>query len=438
MSETSANVKRGIKLGEAMFIVIGIVIGSGVFFKPTAVLSAVGGAPGLAIAAWVVGAIITIAGALSIAEIASAMPRAGGLMTYLKDLYGDVFYFLLGWVQLLVYYPGIAAALAVVFATQCTALIPLTPVAQKVVAVGFILFLTTMNIISAQFATKFSVLSTIAKLVPIAVIIVFGLAMGSSHSFTPMTTAASSAAGFGTALLGVLFAYEGWVNVTNVGNELVNPAKDLPKSIILGLTLVTIVYLGVNIAIFNTMSVDAIVGSKKAATDAAVILFGNSGSMLIAIGILISLLGCVGTFLMTASRLPLVMAQDKLFPAPKLFSKVTNGVPTNGLILEAVLAIIYAISGSFDMLTNISVFAIWMFLLLGIVGVFVLRKKYPELTKKEGQYKVPLYPVLPLIGVVGAGYILLNTLITSTSNALVGIAVVAIGIPVYIYLKKHQ
>lgn len=435
MAEGSVSAKKGIKLGEAVLLVIGIVIGSGVFFKPSKVLTDVGGAPGLAVLAWIVGAVITIAGALSIAEIGSAIPKTGGLMIYLKELYGEKLYFLLGWVQVLVYYPGIAAALAVVFASQATSLVDLTPSGQKILAVGFIIFLTTVNIISTKFATRFTVLFTIGKLIPIAVIIIFGFLVGHAHSFTPMVTAESSGAGFGAAILGVLFAFEGWVTLTNLGNELENPSKDLPKAIFIGIVIITVIYIGVNLAIFNTMSAQAVMASKKAAADAAVILFGPFGAKLIAIGILVSITGCVSGFLMTAARLPWAMAQDNLIPAKDFFGKLKGDTPANALIFEAVLAVIYAVSGSFDALTNLAVFVIWLFFLLGIAGVFILRSKHKELIK-EGQYKVPFYPIVPVVGILGAVYIVISTLITSTSFAVFGIGVTVLGLPVYAWLKK--
>lgn len=436
MAEVNVSAKKGIKLGEAVLLVIGIVIGSGVFFKPSKVLADVGGAPGLAILAWVVGAVITIAGALSIAEIGSAIPKTGGLMVYLKDLYGEKVYFLMGWVQVLIYYPGVAAALAVVFASQCTTLVDISPAGQKILAVVFIAFLTMVNMISTKFATKFTALFTIGKLIPIAVIVVFGLIMGHAHSFTPVVTADSTGAGFGAAILGVLFAFEGWVNLTNMGNELERPSKDLPKAILFGILIITVIYLGVNLAIFNTMSSAAVMNSKKAAADAAVILFGPVGASLIAVGILVSITGCVSGFLLTASRLPWAMAQDNLIPAKAFFGKLKGDTPSNALVFEAVLAVIYAVSGSFDALTNLAVFVIWLFFLLGIAGVFILRTKHRELIK-EDQYKVPLFPVVPILGICGAVYIVISTLITSTNFALFGIGVTVLGLPVYAWLKKR-
>lgn len=440
--ENATTLKRDINLMQATLLVVGIVIGSGVFFKPAAVFKNAG-APGLGILAWVVGCIITVAGALTIAEIGSAIPKAGGLFVYLKDLYGEKWAFLLGWMQTVIYYPGMSAALAVVFATQCTSFIDISPTGQKIISVLIIVFLTVfltaVNIVSTKFGAKFASLFTVAKLVPIAVIIIAGLAMGKAHEFTPLVTNASTGAGFGTALLGVLFAYEGWVAVANMAEEMKNPAKDLPRAIILGLTIITIAYLGVNLAIINTMPVAQVAASEKAAADAAVILFGPVGAKLIAAGILISIVGCLSSFIMTGGRMPYVMAKDNLFVFKGFFGKLSDksATPANAVIFESVLAAIYAFSGSFETLTNLATFAMWLFFILGIAGVFVLRKKFGASIPREC-YKVPLYPIIPAVGVIGALYVVISTLLTGTMNALFGIGLTLIGLPIYMHIKKSE
>jgi len=431
------SLKRNIKLFEAILLTVGIVIGSGVFFKPSAVFHNAG-APGLGILAWIVGGVITIAGALSIAELGSAIPKTGGLIIYLKEIYGEKYGFLLGWVQVLIYYPGMDSALAVVFATQCTSFMDISPTGQKLLAVVLLILLTIINLISTKFGTRFASVATVTKLIPIGFIIVAGSAMGKIHAFTPMASPTSTATGFGAAVLGVLFAYEGWVGITNMAEEMHNPVKDLPQAIIIGLGIITVVYLGVNLAIINTMPISAVVASKKVASDAAVILFGQTGASIIAVGILISIVGCLSAFIMAGARIPYAMAKDKLFPCEGFFSKLTsNGTPANAMIFQTVLACIYAITGSFDTLTNLAVFVIWLFFILGIAGVFILRKNHKDLIT-ENSYKVPLYPIIPIVGIVGALYVVISTLLTSTSYALYGIGVTAVGFPVYLFLKRRN
>lgn len=436
----NATLKREIGLFQATILVVGLVIGSGVFFKPRAVFAAAQ-APGLGIVAWVVGCLVTVCGALSIAELGVAIPKAGGLFTYLRELFGELTSFLFGWAQVLIYYPAMSAALVVVAVTQMTTFVPMGDLTIKLGALLLLFSLMAINLISTKFTTRFSTLFNVAKLIPIGVIIIFGLIMGRAHTFAPMVpqgaTSGSVAAGFGAALLGVLFAFEGWIAAANMAGELRNPRKDYAKSLVLGLVIITIAYIGVNLAVLNTLPLDHIVVSKKVASDAAVVLFGRPGEWLIALGIVISIVGCEAAFLLTAGRLPYAMSRAGLMPAPKFFVKVdqASGTPRNGIILETLLAAILVLAGSYDQLTDLLVFVNWLFFIVGIAGVFVLRIKRKDLIK-PGAYRVPLYPLVPIIGIVGAAYVLVETLISGAATSLIGLAVVIVGIPAYFLIKR--
>jgi len=429
--------KKLVTLFQAILLVVGVVIGSGVFFKPAKVFAAAG-APGLGILAWVVGGIITMCAALSIAELAAAIPKTGGMFTYLRELYGELVAFLLGWVQTMVYFPGTIAALCIVFVTQATFFVPMSDMTQKIVAVGIAIFVTIVNSISTSLTAKLNVVFTVAKLIPIVAIIAFGFISGTVGDYSPMVGPTSTAAGFGAAILGTLWAYEGWVNVCNLGDELDNPSKNLPKAIVLGLTLIMIVYVALNVAIINVMPMDAVAASPKAASDAAVVLFGPAGAAFISAGIMISIFGATNAFAMTGARVPFAMAKTKMLPFSGFFGNESKAeTPVNALIFQCILAILYIFSGSFDTLTNLVVFTLWIFFVLAVVGVFVLRSKHKHLIK-EGAYKVPLFPIVPIIGAVGGAYILVSTLMTDTMNALIGVAVALVGIPVYMYAKAQR
>lgn len=429
--------KKEIGLFEAITIVIGVVIGSGIFFKASSVFKN-SNMPMLGIMAWVIGGLITIASALTVAEIAVAIPKTGGIFVYIKELYGEKWAFLFGWMQTLIYVPGVVAALSIVFVTQATYFIPaITPIEQKILAISILLFVMLLNIVSTKLGSKVQVISTIGKLVPIFFIIVFGLVNGTAHDF--VTTASSSNAvgvtGFGAAILGTLWAYDGWINVGNMAGELRNPKKDLPKSIIIGLVTIIIVYILINIAIINIMPISEVINSSKPASDAAVIIFGDMGAALIAAGIMVSIFGALNGYLMTGVRVPFAMAQDKLFLFPDFFGKINPKfqTPLNTFVFEVILASLYILSGSFDMLTNLVVFVMWIFFVMCVCGIFILRKKHKNLDSK---YKVPLYPIVPLIGIVGGIYILLSTFITDYLSSLYGILLTLVGLPVYFYIKK--
>ncbi|HYE10274.1 MAG TPA: amino acid permease [Patescibacteria group bacterium] len=431
--------KKEIGLMEAITMVVGVVIGSGIFFKASSVFSNAG-TPILGILAWVVGGIITIASALTIAEIATAIPKTGGIFVYLKELYSEKWAFLFGWVQAVIYVPGVAAALSIVFVTQATYFITLTAVQQKILAIFIIFFISLINMISTKLGSKVQFFATIGKLIPIIIIIVFGLLKGEANSFAAVSDAAAnpvSLSGFGAAILGTLWAYDGWVGVGNMAGELKNPKKDIPRSIIIGLTVIIAVYILINVAIVNIMPVADVISSDKAASDAAVILFGNAGAGLIAAGIMVSILGALNGYLMTGVRVPFAMAQDNLFPFAKTFGKLSSKfeTPVNAFIFVAVLSSIYVLSGSFETLTNLAVFAIWIFFVMTVAGIFILRTKHKNI---ERPYRVPLYPFIPIIGIAGGIYILISTLFTSTSYALYGLAITALGLPVYLLIKRKK
>ncbi len=431
------SLKKEIGLLEAITIVVGVVIGSGIFFKASSVF-ANAGTPFLGIAAWIVGGIITMASALTVTEIATAIPKTGGVFAYLKELYGDVWAFLFGWMQALIYVPGVTAALSIVFVTQATFFIPMSEAVQKILAIFMIFFIITVNIISTKLGSKVQLFSTIAKLIPIVVIIACGLLLGKAGAVGAILGGAgkaTGAAGFGAAILGTLWAYDGWVGVGNMAGELKNPGKDLPRSIIFGLGLTIGIYLLINIAIVNIMPVDQVIASEKAASDAAVILFGNGGASLIAAGILISIFGALNGYLMTGVRIPFAMAQDKLLPFSKQLGSVSKKgqTPIGAFIFVGLLSSLYVLSGSFETLTNLAVFVIWIFFVMTVAGIFILRSKFKHL---QSTYKVPLYPFIPLVGIAGGLYIIVSTLLKDTKNALFGIGITLLGLPVYFYMKQ--
>ncbi len=439
VSAKNGELKKEIGLMEAITMVVGVVIGSGIFFKASTVFTNAG-TPMLGVCAWIVGGVITMASALTVTEIATAIPKTGGVFAYLKELYGDMWAFLFGWVQTLIYVPGVTAALSIVFVTQATFFIPLTEVQQKILALFMIAFIITLNIISTKLGSKVQLFATIGKLIPIIVIIGAGLIMGTAGAtqaiFSHSVGKATGAAGFGAAILGTLWAYDGWVGVGNMAGELKNPGKDLPKAIIFGLTGIILIYLLINIAIINIMPLDQVIASKKAASDAAVVLFGNGGASLIAGGILVSIFGALNGYLMTGVRIPFAMAQDGLLPMSKHLGKVSSkSTPINSFILVGVLACLYVLSGSFDALTNLAIFVVWIFFVMTVAGIFILRTKFKHLTST---YKVPLYPFVPIVGIAGGLYIIASTMMTDTKNAIFGIAITAVGLPVYFLMKRKK
>lgn len=227
---------QSITFMQALALVVGMIIGSGIFLKPGIVLSDAG-TPWMSILAWLAGGIITLASALSVAEIAAAIPKSGGLYTYLTELYGGVAGYLLGWVQAVISYPASVAALAIAFATYSGYFVPLNAWQQKLVAVGILAFILLMNVIATRFGGIIQTVATVGKLIPVAGIVGVGLFSGAAPGFSGISVT-TAGAGFGAAVLGTLWAYDGWISVTNMAGEIKDPAKTLPKVISIGVIFV--------------------------------------------------------------------------------------------------------------------------------------------------------------------------------------------------------
>lgn len=430
--------KKEIGIVPALAIVIGMVIGSGVFFKPRAVFSATG-APGLGITAWILGGIISIAGGLTAAEISAAIPRTGGMVAYLEETYGDVWGYLLGWAQIVIYFPANVAALSIIFSTQVVSLLGLGDGKLIPIAIIVTIFLLCMNSLGSKTGARIQTVATIAKLVPLVAIIIVGLMKGDGGvvRLFPMTAANHPiGTSLGSALVATMFAYEGWINVGAISGEMKNAAKDLPRAIVGGLSLVMAVYLLINIAYLFVLPASALAATKTPAADVAKIIFGPSGGKIITIGILISIFGAINGYILTGMRIPYVMALENKLPASKWLAKLhpTFKTPINSGILVTVISILLIFSGKFDQLTDLLVFVIWIFYCMTFYAVIVLRKNQPNLHRP---YKVPLYPIVPAIAIIGGLYIILNTLFTQPLNAGLGLILTLIGYPIY-KLRKNK
>ncbi|OWR30179.1 amino acid permease [Saccharibacillus sp. O23] len=435
-SATGTELRKSVTFLEAMAIVVGMIIGSGIFLKPGIVL-ADAGSFGLSILAWGAGGIITLASALSVAEIAATIPRAGGLYAYLEDLYGEAVGFLLGWVQAVISYPASVAALAIAFASYSGYFLPMNGWQQKLLAIGILLFILLMNVISTKYGGIIQLLATAGKLIPVVGIVAFGLLSGSQPGFAGVSgLATGAAAGFGAAILGTLWAYDGWIGVTNMAGEMKNPAKTLPKVILIGVSFVIVVYVLFNLAIFRSLSFEQIVSSPTPGADAAQALLGSGGGAFITAGIIVSVLGALNGYLMTAARVPQAMGERGIVPFSGFLRRIHPrfGTPANALIFQAALAIVYIFSGTFNTLTDLLVFVLWIFFTAGVFGVFVLRR---TVGTEPGRYRVPLYPITPIVGIAGGLYILVSTLMDSPVRSLIGIGITLIGLPVFYWMKRR-
>ena len=441
MSKNSnQELRKSIGFNAALATVVGILIGSGVFFKPQAIYSATNGGPGLGLLAWLIGGIITIAAGLTAAEISSSIIKPGGLMVYLEEIYGEKVGFLTGWMQVILFVPAIVAALGIVFAQECVSLLGLNNNTYVVViAIALIVFIALLNSLGAKFGGVMQTISTVCKLIPLAVIIIFGILKGNSTApiMTPLVGEGTNIISvLSQVLIATLFAYDGWIYVGTLAGEMKNPSKHLPMAIIGGISLVMAVYLVINVAYLKVVPASEMALAGAPATLVASKLFGPVGAKLVSIGILISVFGTLNGFILTGGRIPYTMASENRIPFSKTFSKLNNnGVPSNGTWLIIGLSVIYSLSGQFNLLTDLAIFVIWIFYTILFVGVMKLRKTNPEMQRP---YKVPLYPIVPIVAIVGGVFVVVSTLISQPVNSIVGLVITLIGLPVYEYIKKRN
>ena len=434
------SLQKNIGLAAALSTVVGMVIGGGVFFKPQAVFTLTGGAPGLGMIAWIAAGIITITAGLTAAEISAAIPKTGGMMVYIEEIYGKKLGFLTGWMQSILFFPATIAAISVMFGQQSAMLLGNNAVIMPL-TIGVILLIAVLNCLGSKTSGLIQTISTVCKLIPLVLIIVFGLLKGDSSSplFTPLVGQGVSAGSiFGQLLIAILFAYDGWINVGALAGEMKKPGKDLPKAIIGGLSLVMAVYVVINIAYLFVLPADQLANFASPASAVAEVLFGKIGGQIISIGILISVFGCINGYLLTGPRILYTLGQQKTVPGYKFIGALNkNDVPANATIIMAAISALYALSGQFNLLSDLSMFAVWSFYVLTFIGVFRLRKTQPDLVRP---YKVPLYPFIPLVAIAGGLFVVLNQLffagMTNTLISLGGVVITLIGLPIYSHMSK--
>lgn len=436
------SLKRDLGFFPALSTVMGLVIGGGVFFKISSVTTATGSSS-LTILVWLLAGFITINAGLTVAELASALPVAGGIYKYIEYIYGKVPAFLLAWAQSVIYYPAGISALSIIFATQVMNLLNLPSSWQIPIAIILAIFLYLVNLLGAKVGGSIQSIALIAKLVPIALIIIVGLFTPSTHAVSLFPINSGTHANFwsslGGGLLATMFAFDGWMNVGNLAGEMKRPEKDLSRSIIVGLFLITLIYVSISFVFIKFLPFHLIPGNQNAASEAAIRIFGDIGGKIVTIGILISVFGSVNGYTMTGPRVSYVLGTDDEIVFPKFFGKLTKNsrVPANAGLIQTIIAIAMIFMGSFDYLTDMLVFVMWIFSMMMFIGVFILRRNEPEL---ERPYKINFYPIPPLIALAGGAYIIISTLIRQPGLAFMGIGITLLGLPVYYihYFNKKQ
>ncbi len=468
MKEEKTQLIRGLTLTDTTALVIGTVIGTGVFLK-TAVMAQDVGTPTLVLIAWVAAGLLSLAGALTYAELGAMLPHAGGEYVYLRHSYGDASAFLFGWQRFIVAGSASIAALGAGFAVFLSAFPPLNQVwaerkltllnqtinwqfgSKQVVAVAVILLLSALNCLTVAFGGKVQSVLTVLKIAGLVLIIggvfFFAPSVTWSNLATPAGTTQTGGfallSAFGVAMLAALWAYDGWNNMPMAAGEVQNPGRNIPRALIGGMIVVMTIYCLANLAYFYALPFGEIVTSNSTAhrealpvaSKAAQSFLGEYGGRIVALAFVVSALGALNGSILSNARVPYAMARDGVFFASQARLSRTTRVPVIAIMIQAVWSSVLALSGTFDQLTDCLLFASWIFYGLVTSSVFVLRRKLPN---AERPYKTIGYPLMPLVFVLVATWLVINTLVNKPVESVVGLVLMALGLPLYFYFRLRQ
>lgn len=457
-SDKSYGLVRQLGLFDSTMVMVGIVIGSGIFLT-TGIMAKTLPSAGWILLAWVVGGLLTMAGALTYAELGAALPEAGGQYVYLREAYGPMAGFLFGWILFLVYMTGGIAGLALAFAEyfgyffpslsiQNTLLstriqwgglnLPYTLSAGQLIGVGVILLLSVVNFLGVLFGKVIQNLLTVLKIGVLLGIITLGFSLGKGRGFSLHLGSAGLETGpllmgFGVALVAVIWAFDGWNNVNFVAGEIRNPRRNLPLALILGTLLITVLYVLTNVVYFYALPIEEMTGVVRIAEKATSALSGASTGALVSAVVMVSVFGSLNGSILTGPRVYYAMARDGLFfrRADRVHPRFHT--PGFAIAIQAVWASFLTLIGTFEQIFTFAMFMAILFWIAAAAAVFTLRRKRPDLPRP---YKAWGYPVVPFVFILASLGILLNTLVEKPVEALAGICLTLTGIPVYFFWKK--
>jgi len=436
LNQDSTYLKRTLNLRDSATIVMGSMIGSGVFIVAADITRQTHSAT-LLLVTWVVTAVMTLLAALSYGELAAALPLAGGQYVYLREAFGPLPAFLYGWTLFFVIQTGTIAAVAVAFAKFSGVLLPGLTGYEPIVAIAVLVALAAVNSRGVETGAAVQRVFTVAKIVALLGLIGAGLMVPSSGQAIDwsVTWRPDLLRIVGVAMVGALFSADAWNNVTFIAGEMKNPRRDVPLGLTLGVGTVCLLYIAANYVYLRVLPLDAIASAPadRVGTAAATAIFGPIGATLMAIAIMISTFGCVNGMSLAGARVYYAMARDGLFfeAAGKLNS--TTHVPTAALWVQCLWAAVLTLSGKYGDLLDYVIFAVLLFYALTIIGLFVLRAKRPGL---ERPYRAIGYPVLPALYVVLAGVIEVLLLLYKPQYTWPGLAIVLLGVPVYYIWRR--
>ena len=438
--EGRVGLARVLGLVDVIGIVVGSVIGSGIFIVPATVALEVQ-SPLAILAVWSVGGVLTLFGALCFSELGGMYPQAGGTYIYLREAYGPLVAFLFGWTLFLVIDSGAMATLSSAFATKYLPyFVTLSPLASRLVILAFIGFLVTVNYLGVRHGANLQNLLAAIKFVAIVAVVglIFLFGHGDAHNFTAPATGPLTpdfVSRFGAALIACLWAYKGWEAASYATGELRNPQRNLFVGLLVGCLLVTGLYLATNLAYLYVLPADRIAASARIAADALTAAVGPAGASALSFLILLSILGSANANILTAPRVYYAMAKDGLF-----FSRAGEvhprfRTPHLSILAMGAWTFVLAMSGTFEQLLGYVVFGLWIFFGLTVGAVLILRRTRPDLPRPV---RVWGFPATPIVFLAATTFIAVSALVTGPRNALGGVLIIALGVPVYLVWRARR
>ena len=436
------NFKRALGPFDATMVVIGGIIGAGIFVTPYIVAQRLD-TPLLVLGAWVAGGAIALAGAFSYAELGAVFPKAGGQYVYLRDGLHPLAGFLYGWALLLVIESGAIAAVAITFATYALHLVHGPDGARVPLAIASIAILSVVNYLGVKPGSRVLNVLVILKVAALALLI--GAAFfGATHATwltdarVPAAAPGATVVAFGAALIPILFTYGGWQSVNYVGEEIVNPKRNLPIALIAGTVAVVVIYLTVNVVFLRAMGLPGLAATQTPAADAAHRMFGAWGDVFMSGAIAVSTFGFLDLSILAPTRVYYAMAADRLFVPALATLHPRYGTPGLAIIVQSVWSCILALTGSYEQLANYVVFADWIFFGLTVLTVLTFRRRTPLATRDADAFRAPGYPVVQIAFVLVAAAVVASVVGAAPAAAAKGAVLIALGIPVYFWYARSK
>jgi APA family basic amino acid/polyamine antiporter len=432
---------RRLGVFDTTMVVIGGIIGAGIFLNPAIVAQRVH-TSAFILTAWIIGGAIALVGALAFAELGARRPQAGGGYIYLTESFGPLAAFLYGWTFLLIINSGGIAAVSVTFARYSVDLLGISTIYIKPFAVALLVTLAAVNYFGIRSGSITQNIFTVLKLAALAVLIFVGvfLARGGAQATAPHETIQGFGVvrALGVALIPVLFAYGGWQYSNNIASEIVDPERTLPKALTIGIAVVITVYVLANVAYIRALGPAGLAASLAPAADTMRVVVGPIGAALMALGIIASTIGFVNTGILSAPRMLQAMSSDGLFFrfASRLHPRYRT--PTGGIVIQAVWAVALALSGTYGQLLDYVVFGDWIFFGLIVATIFAYRRRDAATGITPTAFRMPGYPVLPALFVTIAAYVVVSAIWSNPRNALLGALLIALGVPAFLFWRRQN